>query len=130
MLPEPIGDDSCLLAQGWILDPALAEGLVAMQRFSWDKLAPAKLRGPDLWIISGWRSEEAQADLNPLITRSRHTFCPSMAADLRVGDLPATITQPDIWQLLGGWWKFNVHGRWGGDFPPTGRFELNHFDLG
>jgi len=130
VLPEPIGDDLCGLAERWTLDLALAQGLLDMQRFSWDKLAPAGFRGPDLWIVSGWRSKEAQAGLNPLVTKSRHTFCPSLAADLRVGDLPATETQPAIWQLFGGWWKFNVFGRWGGDFQPTGKFELNHFDLG
>lgn len=48
-----------------------------------------------------------------------------MAADLRVGDLPASLT-PSFWDFLGTIWKA-MGGRWGGDFRPEP--DPNHFEV-
>ena len=83
------------------------------------------LRWPGIWIISGFRSPSEQARINPLAPRSKHTRCPAVAADLRVGNLPASTTPVDLWRFLGQIWK-GLGGRWGGDFTPV---DLNHFEL-
>jgi len=83
------------------------------------------LRWPGLFVISGYRSSRVQASVNPLAPNSLHTRCPSLAADLRVGDIPASLTPFEWWELLGGIWG-TLGGRWGGRFTPP---DLNHFDL-
>jgi len=92
----------------------------------------AGLRWPGLWIISGNRSPKDQARVNPALPNSLHVRCPSLAADLRVGQIAASITTPAIWRFLGDLWRA-MGGRWGGDFKdrlgqPT--HDDNHFDLG
>jgi len=82
-------------------------------------------RWPGLSIISGYRSRFLQATINPLAPNSLHTRCPSLAADLRVGDQPASITSFETWALLGRIWS-TLGGRWGGTFSPS---DPNHFDL-
>lgn len=82
-------------------------------------------RWPGLFVISGYRSPALQLDVNPLAPNSLHTRCPSLAADLRVGDLPASLTPRNFWSLLGEAWE-RLGGRWGGRFTPE---DLNHFDL-
>lgn len=92
------------------------------------------LRWPGAYVISGYRSRWVQAQVNPNIppTKSLHNRCPSMAADLRVGDQPASTTPVEVWRFLGTIWK-SMGGRWGGDFGagfaggPTP--DLNHFEL-
>lgn len=81
---------------------------------------------PGLFVISGFRTRAAQAEINPSAPNSLHTRCPSLAVDLRVGDLAASSTPRDVWAFLGGIWK-TLGGRWGGDFSDE---DLNHFDLG
>ena len=83
-------------------------------------------RWPGLWIISGFRSRRLQSRINPSAEKSRHSFCPSLAADLRVGDLPASTTPTEFWAFLGTLWKA-MGGRWGGDFRTP---DVNHFDMG
>jgi len=48
-----------------------------------------------------------------------------MAADLRVGDTPASTTPTEVWAFLGTLWKA-LGGRWGGDFRPEP--DYNHFE--
>lgn len=82
-------------------------------------------RWPGLYIISGFRSKRLQLDVNPLAPGSLHTRCPSLAADLRVGDIPASLTPREFWELLAAIWE-SLGGRWGGRFTPP---DFNHFDL-
>ena len=88
-------------------------------------LAAEGIRFPGLFVISGFRSSSLQDQLNPSAPRSFHTRCPALAADLRVGDVPASVTPFEVWAFLGGIWKL-MGGRWGGDFNPP---DPNHFDL-
>jgi len=134
MLAQRLSDDTCLLSRRWILDPHLVSLLQDLDRWADQQIARTGLRWPGLYIISGHRTQEVQADVNPDAPASLHTRCPSLAADLRVGSVP-NIPADSIWELLGGRWKL-MGGRWGGDFSPgkdiTGvnRQEQNHFDLG
>ena len=128
--PEEIGGDACDLQRRWLLDARLARNLVSLAAFVEKEFASAGLRGPGLWIISGYRSESEQAQLNPSLPASLHRRCPSLAVDLRLGTTAATVTSPEVWRIIGGKWKLISWGRWGGDFKDQSRFELNHFDLG
>ena len=119
-----IADDPCSLSRRWILDPTLARMLVALEDRATRIFSAEGLRWPGLYIISGHRSKRRQLAVNPSAPNSRHTLCPSMAADLRVGDLPASTT-PDFWRFLGTLWKA-MGGRWGGDFKPQP--DPNHFE--
>lgn len=122
---ERLGDEGCSLSRRWVLDPSLAELLVLLDERTRRTFSAAGFRWPGLFIISGFRSRILQADINPLAPASLHTRCPSLAADLRVGDLPASLTTPEIWAVVGTLWK-RLGGRWGGDF---GTPDYNHFDL-
>jgi len=108
--------------------------LQTLDRWADESIARTGLRWPGLYIVSGWRSEKEQTDINPDAPASLHRRCPSLAADLRVGSV-AGLDSDSVWELLGGRWKL-MGGRWGGDFSPgkdiTGvnRAEQNHFDLG
>jgi len=141
MLSELIVADSdpCGLAGRWGIHPALAEGLVQLVRDFTAAVAASGVRGfvGSLSIISGYREPEGitaptggvlnvvGVDLSQA-PRSRHTYCPAVAADLRVGDTPASLTPKETWALLGSLWKARRPGaRWGGDFTPE---DLNHFD--
>ena len=107
------------------MDPRLAELLVVLERRAAEIFSSQGLRWPGLWIISGYRSARLQASINPDVPDSLHTRCPSLAADLRVGNLAASVT-PDFWPFVGQIWK-GLGGRWGGDFKPTP--DVNHFAL-
>jgi len=120
-----VGNDACSLARRWVLEPALAALLVRLDGMAATAFAAQGLRWPGLWIISGYRSAASQRALNPSVTKSFHTRCPSLAADLRVGDQPASITTQEIWAFLGTRWE-SLGGRWGGRFSPP---DPNHFDL-
>lgn len=50
--------------------------------------------------------------------------CPALAADLRVGNAPASLTPPTVWTAIGVLWE-ELGGRWGGRFDPP---DWNHFD--
>jgi len=82
-------------------------------------------RWPGLRIVSGFRSRLLQADLNPLAPDSLHTRCPSLAADLQVGDVPASLTTLEMWAKIGFEWA-KLGGRWGGRFSPP---DNHHFDV-
>ena len=132
VLPEAIGDDHCRLARKWILEARLAEMLVLMDRVAGQRFTAAGVRWPGLWIISGYRSPKDQARVNPALPNSLHVRCPSLAVDLRVGQVAASITPEETWRALGNIWRA-MGGRWGGDFKdrlgqPT--HDDNHFDLG
>ena len=99
--------------------------LVALDRRAAETVSSQGFRWPGLSIISGYRSPFLQLEINPTAPNSLHTVCPSLAADLRVGDFPASVTPPALWELLGRIWS-SLGGRWGGRFAPP---DLNHFDL-
>ena len=120
-----VGTDGCSLSRRWILNPTLADMLVQLDELAEREVSAQGFRWPGLSIISGYRSFEFQAVLNPLAPNSLHTRCPSLAADLRVGDFPASVTPPTLWALLGRIWS-SLGGRWGGTFTPP---DSNHFDL-
>jgi hypothetical protein len=110
------------------LDRALCElnGLAA-QRFESQSQG---LCWPGIWIISGHRDAPVVPALNPdheAARASLHMVRPALAADLRVGNEPASLTDPSIWQFLGTIWETQLGGRWGGRFNPP---DWNHFDLG
>lgn len=89
------------------------------------RFAAEGLRWGGLWILSGYRSEQRQAYINPLAPDSLHTRCPALAVDLRLGGVPASTTPLEVWAFLATKWKA-LGGRWGGDFPTP---DPNHFDL-
>ena len=122
---ERIPDDACGLSRRWILDPTLAGMLVRLDQWAAGEFSASGLRWPGLFVISGYRSPLLQADVNPLAPASLHTRCPSLAADLRVGDIPASLTGVETWAFLASHW-FTLGGRWGGRFTPP---DNNHFDL-
>ena len=125
MLPSAIGTDACSLARRWVLAPTLAKMVVELEGVAKDGFAAAGIQWPGLWIISGQRSAAHQASLNPFAPKSRHIECPSLAVDLRVGNVPASITQEEVWRILGDIWE-DMGGRWGGNFRTP---DLNHFDV-
>lgn len=62
----------------------------------------------------------------PPATQSLHLECPSLAVDVRVGNQPASLTDPTVWAFVG--LEAEALGlRWGGRFDPP---DWNHFDLG
>ena len=126
LLSEPVGTDACRLARRWILDSTLARRLVALDRDLAIEFAAAGIRWPGLWILSGGRSEARQMQVNPAAPNSLHTRCPSLAADLRLGGVPASLTEDLVWNAIGTRWEL-LGGRWGGRFDPP---DPNHFDLG
>jgi len=118
-------DDACGLSRRWVLDPGLADMLVRLDGRARAIFSAEGLRWPGIFIISGHRTSARQARVNPTVPRSLHTQCPSLAADLRVGDAPASTTATEVWAFLGTLWKA-LGGRWGGDFRPEPDF--NHFE--
>jgi len=79
---------------------------------------------PGLYIISGYRSPRHNAEVGG-VAGSFHTACPSLAADLRVGDV-AGLGSDEVWSILGGIWRL-MGGTWGGTFRTP---DPNHFDIG
>jgi len=122
---EPVGTDSCSLSRRWLISPRLAHMVIRLEALASDLFSAEGLRWPGLYIISGYRSPEKQAHLNPLAPQSKHTRCPALAVDLRVGDLPASTTPLELWLFVGQLWK-TLGGRWGGDFRPEP--DNNHFE--
>lgn len=135
-LPEVVNDETtaCGISMRWTLDPKLAEMVIALARFTRERLTPAGIRGPAIIIISGYRTPETQAGLNPTVAKSCHVKCPALAVDLRLGIIEGIDRlAPELWAILGTYWE-QMGGRWGGRFGvPIGRInedEMNHFDLG
>ena len=79
---------------------------------------------PGLYIISGYRTPARNAEVGGA-PNSFHTFCPSLAADLRVGSVQG-LGSDEVWAVLGGMWRL-MGGKWGGTFSTP---DLNHFDIG
>jgi len=102
------------LACHLVLVAALAKGLAAAEGFRW----------PGLYIISGYRTAAQQREVNPSFPASKHTRCPALAADLRIGDYPASVTPVEIWAFVGRLWR-DTGGIWRGD---TIDDERNHFE--
>jgi len=98
--------------------------LVQLDQRARETFAAEGLRWPGINIISGFRTQSQQAQVNPDVPDSLHTRCPSLAADLRVGDLPASTTPIDLWRFLGAIWQ-RQGGRWGGTFRTP---DVNHFE--
>jgi len=129
MRVERITSDPCGLARRWILEPLLAQNLVLLDQWASERLSSPRIRWPGLFIISGHRTTPlvpAFAPDAPAATQSLHLECPSLAADLRVGNAPASFTPIELWTALGLQWE-RQGGRWGGRFLPV---DPNHFDLG
>jgi len=104
----------------------MARMLVQLNRVAEAEFSAAGVRWPGTFIISGYRSPSLQDRINPNAPGSLHTRCPALAVDLRIGDVPASISTREEWQFLGGIWK-SLGGRWGGEFSEP---DLNHFDHG
>lgn len=117
-----VTDDYCSLSRQWRIAPSLARMVVALEARARDVFSSQGVRWPGLWIISGFRSRTRQTAVNPLAPDSRHTLCPALAVDLRVGNLPASTTPAEIWVVLGNLWK-QLGGRWGGEFGDPNHFE-------
>jgi hypothetical protein len=115
--------DVCGLQRRWSIAPIVAQALLAMEEVARRDFAAQGLPWPGLYVISGYRSREHQAQVNPAVLSSFHTTCPALAVDLRVGDLPASTTA-EFWPYLGQIWK-SLGGTWGGTFD-----DPNHFDFG
>lgn len=91
-----------------------------------EELSSRGLRWPGLYVISGHRQRPVEgAFTQETATASLHLSCPALAADLRVGTAPASITPPSVWGALGARWEA-MGGRWGGRFDPP---DWNHFDV-
>ena len=102
--------------------------LVDLDRIASERFSTEFARWPGLYIISGHRAAPTRSAFNPdqpAAQASRHLPCPALAADLRVGNAPASLTPLTVWSALGTIWKA-LGGRWGGDFRPI---DPNHFDI-
>lgn len=130
-MPEPVGDDWCRLSTRWKLEPTVAKMLVGLDQWAKINLARKGYPWPGIFIISGFRSKRRQQEVNPEAPNSLHTRCPSLAVDLRIGNLNVGMDKDQVWFWLGAQWKM-LGGRWGGDFHDEfGQLrtdELNHFD--
>lgn len=117
--------DVCGISRRWVLDATVASMLVSVEQQAQQIFSAEGIRWPGLFIISGHRSQAQQRQVNPSNPNSYHTRCPALAIDLRVGDIPASLTTFELWAFVGGLWK-RQGGRWGGDFPTP---DPNHFDV-
>jgi len=124
-LSSRVGTDPGLLSRRWNIELALAVDLIALDGEVARGISAAGLRWPGLSVISGHRSRTLQDQLNPSAPNSKHVRSPSLAVDLRVGDQPASVTEPTLWARIGRIWQAMGH-RWGGVFRPP---DLNHFDI-
>jgi len=125
-LPMSVKSDACLLSRRFLLAPTLVSMVQDLDRWADGKAAGKGIRWPGLYIISGHRTEAMQAEVNPDAPASLHRRCPSLAVDLRVGTVPATLVGDSVWDWLGARWQM-MGGRWGGRFSVR---DANHFDLG
>lgn len=125
---EVIGVDPCGMVRRWSLDPLLASMLLALDAWACEVFSSKGIRWPGLRIISGYRSRAVVGAFNPTeaaAQKSRHRRIPSLAADLRVGDIKASETPLEVWTFLGLQWE-RLGGRWGGHFSSP---DPNHFDI-
>jgi len=122
---ERIETDACGISRRWSIAPHLARMLVRTNEFVRQAFSADGLRWPGLYILSGFRTVQRQAAVNPDNPNSLHLRCPALAVDLRVGDAPASTTPIELWAIVGQRFKL-LGGRWGGDFPVP---DPNHFDV-
>lgn len=115
-----------MLARRWLLAPHLVSMLQDLDRWAHSRFARVGLHWPGLTILSGHRTREEQAEVNPDVPDSLHRRCPALAVDLRVGAVPASEVGGSVWDWLGAQWEL-MGGRWGGRFSVR---DENHFDLG
>jgi len=120
-LPSRVGRDWCNLAHRWTLHDDLARMLVRLEEQASHEFGRF---WPGLYIISGHRSPSHNADVGG-VPDSFHIWCPSLAADLRVGRV-AGLGSDEVWAILGGMWRL-MGGKWGGTFSTP---DPNHFDIG
>lgn len=100
-------------------------GLVRLEGRAEERFATTPFRWPGLWIISGFRTGEDQARLNPAVRDSLHTRCPALAVDLRVGTIPG-VGRDALLEFAGSLWM-DMGFRWGGlfrDFPNPAHFDI------
>jgi len=108
----------------WQLDAGLAGMLVALDGWAEQAFTVGAIRWPGIYILSGQRSEAENRSVGG-VAGSLHLRCPSLAADIRMGNL-AGLASPEVMAILGGRWRL-MGGRWGGTFTDP---SPNHFDLG
>ena len=120
-LASVVGQDPCQLADRWSLSESLARKLVHLESQARSEFGKW---WPGLFVISGYRDPVKNAEVGG-VPNSFHTYCPSLAADLRVGNM-AGFGSDEIWAILGGMWRLSG-GRWGGTFSNP---DPNHFDIG
>lgn len=119
MRSEPVNGDDCGLSRRWLLDPTLAHMLVSVEAEAERIFSAQGIRWPGLYVISGFRTQAEQVEVNPDFPNSLHRRCPALAVDLRVGDLPASTTE-NFWPFIARLWR-ERGGSWGGLNDP------NHF---
>jgi len=122
--------DACSLSRRWLLEPIIARALVETEAVAQRSFAAQGIRWPGIFIISGHRTAAQQKEANPSNPVSHHRCCPSLAVDLRVGDLPASTTPTPFFEFIAR--AMEVYGiKWGGSFqdPFEGFFERNHYYL-
>lgn len=119
----------CDLARDWLLNPELAQRLVAMaERFRLES------GGRELHVISGYRTCQENQELGRQgrpaapCELSNHTICPARAADLRIDGFSGARQLKVIFgvaAVLSGL-------RWGGGSPTVDGIpsDWNHVDLG
>jgi len=120
-LPSRVGRDACALARRWVLDVALADKLVRLEEQASSELGRY---WPGIYVISGYRSPAHNAEVGG-VPNSFHLSCPSLAVDLRVGNV-AGLPDGEVMAILGGMWRL-MGGKWGGTFRDP---SPNHFDIG
>jgi len=119
-----------MLSRRWLLEPVIAVALVETEAVAQGLFASQGLRWPGIYIISGHRTRSQQEEANPANPSSHHRCCPSLAVDLRVGDIPASVTPPQFFKFIAD--ALAVHGiKWGGDVPDEflALLEQNHYYL-
>lgn len=122
-IAHPLGTDECATATRWSIDEQLAIRLHTLEEWARSNLGTDDLPWPGIYIISGFRTRTEQEQLNPFAPSSQHVRCPALAVDIRVGTLPASLTDLTVFAALGVAWEA-LGGRWGGRFRDP---DPNHF---
>jgi len=127
---ERVDGDACSLSRRWLLEPVIAVALVETETVAQGIFASQGLRWPGIFIISGHRTQAQQEEANPSNPSSHHRCCPSLAVDIRIGDLPASVTPRPFFKFIAD--ALAIHGiKWGGDLEDEflALLEQNHYFL-